>query len=114
MNHHFPAMNKKRRRFIVELAPFYGIEALEFDPEPTRHVMALANRTAVHLPSRSLTNTLKGEFTSTVRVLEGMPMPDKAKEPRNQTQNFNRHPNSSAATSGISYAQMLSRAGPSW
>ncbi|CAL8080686.1 unnamed protein product [Calicophoron daubneyi] len=88
VNYHFPPMNKKKRQFIAELAEFYGIEAISFDPEPNRHVMVLAKRGCTRLPGGasdhrgSLTTLLQREFTGTFRVPEGIEMPTRSDERR--------------------------------
>ncbi|OON22090.1 NF-X1 type zinc finger, partial [Opisthorchis viverrini] len=103
LNHHFPPMNKKRRRFIRELAEFYGMECYTFDPEPSRHVMVLAKRGEARLPGRTsdhracLTNSLQRDFKGTVHVREGIRVP---KKPEKKT---GLPPPS---TMGMSYAQV--------
>ncbi|TGZ59516.1 hypothetical protein CRM22_009016 [Opisthorchis felineus] len=106
LNHHFPPMNKKRRRFIRELAEFYGMECYTFDPEPSRHVMVLAKRGEARLPGRTsdhracLTNSLQRDFKGTVHVREGIRVPKKPEKKSGL-------PPPSAM--GMSYAQVLRR-----
>ncbi|KAF8571542.1 hypothetical protein P879_01656 [Paragonimus westermani] len=104
VNHHFPPMNKKRRRFIRELVEFYGMEAYTFDPEPGRHVMVLAKRGEVRLPGGatdfrgSLTSCLQREFRGTVHIREGIPVPKKPEK---------KHGLPPASTVRSSYAHIL-------
>ncbi|KAA3674628.1 uncharacterized protein DEA37_0004370 [Paragonimus westermani] len=104
LNHHFPPMNKKRRRFIRELVEFYGMEAYTFDPEPGRHVMVLAKRGEVRLPGGatdfrgSLTSCLQREFRGTVHIREGIPVPKKPEK---------KHGLPPASTMHSSYAHIL-------
>lgn len=69
-------MKKDRRRFITDLAVHYGIEALVFDPEPHRHVLAVTSRGKAQFPGggskqhyMSLTAQLQHEFVGSVKVV---------------------------------------------
>lgn len=50
-----PVMKQTERRFVHELAAYYGIETQSFDSEPYRNVCLYASREKTGLPSISLT-----------------------------------------------------------
>lgn len=50
-----PVMKQAERRFVHELAPYYGIDTQSFDTEPYRNVCLYASREKTCLPSFSLT-----------------------------------------------------------
>uniref|UniRef100_A0A182ZZH6 R3H domain-containing protein n=1 Tax=Echinostoma caproni TaxID=27848 RepID=A0A182ZZH6_9TREM len=105
VSYHFPPMKDKRRRFVHELAEFYGIESHSMDPEPGRHVMVLARRGSTKFPGGatdhrgSLTAMLQKEFPGTVKLAEGVRVPPKTEAKK--------HPAPSSVTRS-SYAQVLS------
>nr|CAH8854860.1 unnamed protein product [Trichobilharzia regenti] len=107
VNHYFPPMNKKKRRFICDIVEFYGMEASVCGIDPNRHVMVIARRGYSKLPGGaidnrgSLINTLKREYAGTIKF------PDKQKTlDKNATRECHILPNSNIST--ISYAQILS------
>ncbi|BHF58625.1 Transcriptional repressor NF-X1 [Sparganum proliferum] len=73
-SHRFPPMNKQKRRFIKELAEFYGVETVAFDPEPHRHLLAMTTRATACFPGgsrqhyTSLSSQMHKQFTGSVKV----------------------------------------------
>lgn len=55
----FPIMKQNERRFVHELAPYYGLETQSFDTEPYRNVCVYATREKCTLPSQTLTQSIE-------------------------------------------------------
>lgn len=53
-----PVMKQAERRFVHELAPYYGIETQSFDSEPQRNVCLYASREKSCLPAATLTQSM--------------------------------------------------------
>ncbi|KAL5961917.1 Transcriptional repressor NF-X1 [Taenia solium] len=75
VSHRFSPMTHTKRRFIIELAEFYGVECVELDPPPHRYVEALATGGRVHFPgggSRqhyvSLAGQMEASFVGSVKI----------------------------------------------
>ncbi|VDN29448.1 unnamed protein product [Dibothriocephalus latus] len=73
-SHRFPPMNKYKRRFIKELAEFYGVETVAFDPEPHRHLLAMTTLATACYPGGSrqhhvkLSSQVQKQFTGSVKI----------------------------------------------
>lgn len=68
-------MAHTKRRFIIELAEFYGVECVELDPPPHRYVEALATGGRVHFPGGgtkqhyvSLAGQMEASFVGSVKI----------------------------------------------
>lgn len=57
--HNLPVMKQAERRFVHELAPYYGIETQSFDTEPYRNVCLYASKEKTCLPSLALTQSIE-------------------------------------------------------
>uniref|UniRef100_A0A0R3WP51 R3H domain-containing protein n=1 Tax=Hydatigena taeniaeformis TaxID=6205 RepID=A0A0R3WP51_HYDTA len=75
ISHRFSPMNHTKRRFIIELAEFYGVECVELDPPPHRYVEALAIGGRVHFPGggskqhyMSLAGQMEASFVGSVKI----------------------------------------------
>ncbi|KAL5111925.1 Transcriptional repressor NF-X1 [Taenia crassiceps] len=75
ISHRFSPMTHTKRRFIIELAEFYGVECIELDPPPHRYVEAIATGGRVHFPgggSRhhyvSLAGQMEASFVGSVKI----------------------------------------------
>lgn len=53
-----PVMKQAERRFVHELAPYYGIDTQSFDSEPCRNVCLYATREKTYLPAITLTSSM--------------------------------------------------------
>ncbi|CAH8583043.1 unnamed protein product [Schistosoma haematobium] len=104
--HHFPPMNKRKRRFIHDIVEYYGMEACTYDPGPNCHVMVIARRGYSKLPAGSmsnrgsLTSVLKREYPGAVKLSNEQPK--MVKDPKTDC---NVLPVSNIST--LSYAQIL-------
>ncbi|KAH8870359.1 FKBP12-associated protein 1 like [Schistosoma japonicum] len=104
LTHHFPPMNKRKRRFIHDIVEYYGMEAFTCDPEPNCHVMVIARRGYSKLPCGltnnrgSLTSILKREFPGIVKL-------SKEQSQKDHKTSCNILPVSNIST--LSYAQIL-------
>ncbi|VDD80214.1 unnamed protein product [Mesocestoides corti] len=77
ISHRFVPMNRHKRRFIIELAEFYGIECVELDPGPHRHVQALTTAAKARFPGGgskqhfvSLVGKMQSNFVGSVKFPE--------------------------------------------
>ncbi|EUB65019.1 Transcriptional repressor NF-X1 [Echinococcus granulosus] len=75
VSHRFSPMNHAKRRFIIELAEFYGVECVELDPPPHRYVEALAIGGRVRFPGGgskqhyvSLAGRMEASFVGSVKI----------------------------------------------
>uniref|UniRef100_A0A182MHE8 R3H domain-containing protein n=1 Tax=Anopheles culicifacies TaxID=139723 RepID=A0A182MHE8_9DIPT len=57
----FPVMNREKRAVVYEMCHMFGVEAVAYDAEPNRNVVATADRLTSWLPSMSLMEVLQRE-----------------------------------------------------
>uniref|UniRef100_A0A182QRK8 Uncharacterized protein n=1 Tax=Anopheles farauti TaxID=69004 RepID=A0A182QRK8_9DIPT len=57
----FPVMNREKRGIVQEMCHMFGVEAVSYDAEPNRNVVATAERATSWLPSMSLMEVLQRE-----------------------------------------------------
>uniref|UniRef100_A0A182J7B9 Uncharacterized protein n=1 Tax=Anopheles atroparvus TaxID=41427 RepID=A0A182J7B9_ANOAO len=57
----FPVMNREKRTVVKEMCNMFGVEAVAYDAEPNRNVVATADRFTSWLPSMSLMEVLQRE-----------------------------------------------------
>ncbi|CAH8512917.1 unnamed protein product [Schistosoma turkestanicum] len=103
LTHHFPPMNKRKRRFIHDIVEYYGMEASTCDPGSNCHVMIIARRGYSKLPAGSISN--RGSLTNVVKreFPEIGKLPDKdEKLPKDSKPYCN-----VSTISTLSYAQIL-------
>ncbi|CAH1789962.1 unnamed protein product [Owenia fusiformis] len=62
-SHIFPIMNWESRKFIHELAEWYGCETQSYDQEPKKNVIATAHRDRCFLPNISLTQSVQRDVS---------------------------------------------------
>ncbi len=77
-------MKRHKRKFSFELAEFYGLETVEMDPEPHRHVQALTTPSKAQFPGGgskqhyvSLAGRMQNSFVGTVKIPETPAVPAK-------------------------------------
>ncbi|XP_058120200.1 protein shuttle craft [Anopheles ziemanni] len=57
----FPVMNREKRSVVQEMCHMFGVEAVAYDAEPNRNIVATADRFTCWLPSMSLMEVLQRE-----------------------------------------------------
>ncbi len=62
---HFPIMKSYERKFIHELASYYGFETASHDPEPHRSVSLYASRDKTSLPAPTLMQSVEVKSKTT-------------------------------------------------
>ncbi|XP_055545289.1 protein shuttle craft [Wyeomyia smithii] len=60
-SHSFPIMNREKRQVVHEMCRMFGVEAVAYDAEPNRNVVATADRFTSWLPSMSLLEVIQRE-----------------------------------------------------